>query len=183
MQILGPNLEQLFNFCDKRFSTATICNIFHQMLTRLQVVHEHDFVHRDLKPENICIGQGKKSNICYLIDFGLTKRFRCPKTGDHITFKQNLGIVGTAMFLSLNSHLGAEHGRRDDLEALCNIMIYLFNQGKLPWAVTKPYILLKEIDPKDPNAYNLELARTKAEKKYNNAIIKKKQDITVEELC
>jgi len=35
-------------------------------------------LHRDLKPENIMIGQGKKSFLFYLIDFGLVKRYICP---------------------------------------------------------------------------------------------------------
>ena len=51
------------------------------MLNRLEWLHSKNFVHRDLKPENILIGQGKKSNIAYLIDLGLAKRYLCPKTG------------------------------------------------------------------------------------------------------
>lgn len=60
MGILGPNLIQLFDFCDCKFSIATTCNIWAQILSRLEVLHSHQFVHRDMKPENICIGQGKK---------------------------------------------------------------------------------------------------------------------------
>jgi len=81
MGILGPNLQNLFEFCDKKFTIPTICEIWSQSLTRLELLHSFSFVHRDLKPENICIGQGKKSNIVYLIDFGLSKRYLCPKTG------------------------------------------------------------------------------------------------------
>jgi serine/threonine protein kinase len=104
-----------------------------------------------MKPENICIGQGKKSNVVFLIDFGLSKRYLCPKSGDHITYRDDKGIVGTVKYLSLNSHLGAEHGRRDDLEALTNILIYFFNGGILPWDIKKP--LMHDIDMKDPKAY------------------------------
>jgi serine/threonine protein kinase len=155
MGILGPNLMQLFEFCDKKFSIATICNIFHQILSRLEVMHSHNFVHRDMKPENICIGQGKKSNIVYLIDFGLCKRYLDPKTGEHITYRNDKGIVGTIKYLSLETHLGAEHGRRDDLEALCNIIIYFFNMGTLPWDIPKPK--MHTIDMKDPKAYQQQL--------------------------
>ena len=104
-----------------------------------------------MKPENICIGQGKKSNIVYLIDFGLAKRYLCPKTGDHVQFRDDKGIVGTVKYLSLSAHLGCEHGRRDDLEALGNIIIYFFNGGKLPWDIPKPKMHV--IDMKDPKAY------------------------------
>ena len=81
MGILGPNLEQLFDFCERQFTIGTVLNLGLQMLNRLEWLHSKNFVHRDLKPENILIGQGKKSNIAYLIDLGLAKRYLCPKTG------------------------------------------------------------------------------------------------------
>jgi serine/threonine protein kinase len=37
-------------------------------------MHDIGYVHRDLKPANIMMGYGKKSNIVYLIDFGLAKK-------------------------------------------------------------------------------------------------------------
>ena len=105
-----------------------------------------------MKPENITIGYGKRSNQFYLIDFGLTKRYLCPKTGSHIPFKENKGIVGTQRYLSLSGHLGNEHSRRDDLEALGIILINFLKNGNLPWDIPKP----KEtkMDAKDANAYH-----------------------------
>ena len=44
----------------------------------------------------------------YAIDFGLSKRYLHPKSGDHIVMKKNKGLVGTARFASINSHLGIE---------------------------------------------------------------------------
>jgi serine/threonine protein kinase len=41
-------------------------------------MHGQGYIHRDMKPENIMIGMGKKSNIVYMIDFGLVKRYICP---------------------------------------------------------------------------------------------------------
>ena len=75
-----------------------------QVLDRLEYLHSKNFVHRDMKPENILIGQGKKAGTFYLIDFGLTKRYLCPKSGGHIPFKENKGMIGTAKYLSLNGH-------------------------------------------------------------------------------
>ena len=135
MGILGPNLEQLFDFCERSFSIGTVLNLGLQMLNRLEWLHSKNFVHRDLKPENILIGQGKKSNLCYLIDLGLAKRYLCPKTGNHIPFRSDKGIVGTSKYMSLSAHLGNEHSRRDDLEALCIILIYFLSGGKLPWDI------------------------------------------------
>jgi len=78
------------------------------------------------------MGVGMHTNIVHLIDFGLSKEFRDPDTHAHIPFKKGLGLVGTAAFASINSHLGLELGRRDDLESLAYILFY-FLWGFLPW--------------------------------------------------
>jgi serine/threonine protein kinase len=78
------------------------------------------------------MGVGKHANIVHLIDFGLSKEFRDPNTHMHIPLKEGLGLTGTATFASINSHLGLELGRRDDLESLAYILFY-FQWGFLPW--------------------------------------------------
>lgn len=77
-------------------------------LRRLEQLHSKDYIHRDLKPENFCIGQGTISKIStvYLIDFGLAKRYRDPKTKVHVPIANNRGLTGTARYASLNAHLG-----------------------------------------------------------------------------
>jgi serine/threonine protein kinase len=61
-----------------------------------------------MKPDNFLIGHGKKQNIVYVIDFGLAKRYRDPKTGEHIPYKDNKSLTGTARYASVNAHLGIE---------------------------------------------------------------------------
>jgi len=101
MSILGPNIQELFEFCEDQFTLKTIILIILQIINRIEWLHSKGFVHRDLKPENILIGQGKKATIVYLIDLGLAKRYLCPKTGKHIEFKEDKGVVGTTKYLSL----------------------------------------------------------------------------------
>ena len=52
------------------------------------------------------MGKGKKEDTIYLIDFGLGRRYRDPKTRSHIPYTDNKGLIGTARYVSINTHLG-----------------------------------------------------------------------------
>lgn len=78
------------------------------------------------------MGLGKKSHIVHIIDFGLAKRYRDSKTHQHIQYKENKNLTGTARYASVNAHLGIEQSRRDDLESIGYVLVYLAN-GTLPW--------------------------------------------------
>jgi serine/threonine protein kinase len=98
----------------------------------LQFIHSRNFIHCDLKPSNLVLGAGKHADVVHLIDFGLSKEFRDPNTHKHIPFKKDVGFTGTPTFASINSHLGSELGRRDDLESLA-YTLFFFLWGFLPW--------------------------------------------------
>lgn len=88
MDILGPTIEALFRFCDDSFKMNTLMWVAQELISRMETLHSYNFVHRDIKTENLCIGHGKKSQTIFLIDFGLSKRYKCPKTGKHIERKK-----------------------------------------------------------------------------------------------
>ena len=131
MDLLGPSLEDLMNKNNKKFSLKTVLMCTDQMLKRIEYVHMRRIIHRDIKPDNFTIGVNKNSHRIYIIDFGLAKKYMS-STFDHIKYREGKGLTGTARYASINTHLGIEQSRRDDLEALGYVFIY-FLKGSLPW--------------------------------------------------
>lgn len=132
IEMLGKSLEELFIQCQNKFSLKTVLMIADQMLERIEYIHQKGFIHRDIKPDNFCIGLENESNMISVIDFGLSKRWRNSKTNQHIQFKEGKNLTGTARYASVNTHLGIEQSRRDDLEGIAYVLIY-FLRGSLPW--------------------------------------------------
>ena len=160
MDLLGPSLEDLFQSCKRQLDLKTVLMIAIQLIRHMQKVHEERIIHRDIKPDNFLIGGTESTrDTIYVIDFGLAKCYMNSQ-GEHIPYKDGKNLTGTARYASIATHKGIEQSRRDDLETIGHVLLYLL-KGSLPWQGLP--------------------GRSKNEK--YNAIKKKKIETPLEELC
>jgi serine/threonine protein kinase len=129
-------------------------------MQRLKYMQNKGYLHRDIKPSNFLIGKDAKADTIYLIDYGLSKRYKDLRTKRHMQYSENKKFLGTARYASINTHLGIEQSRRDDIESLAYMLLYLI-KGTLPWQ-------------------GLKVSHSKS--KYN-AIMKKKIEVSIDYLC
>jgi serine/threonine protein kinase len=158
MDLLGPSLENLSKQ-HKKFRLKSIILLVIQLIDVMKYIHDCGYIHRDIKADNFVIGYEDKSKI-YCIDFGLAKKYIKRGSEDHISFKKGHRFCGTARFASIAAHKGHEQSRKDDLEAIGYLLIYLF-RGNLPWQNIK----------------------CKDKKERYRLIQEKKEKMTEEELC
>ena len=125
MDLLGPSLEDVFQTCKRRFDLKTCLLIATQMVKRIEKCHEERIIHRDIKPDNFLIGgtENTKDSV-FIIDFGLAKCYRNTE-GQHIPYIDGKNLTGTARYASINTHKGIEQSRRDDLETIGHVLLYL----------------------------------------------------------
>ena len=129
-KLLGKDLASLMKTY-KKFSIKTVIMIAEQMLKLFEKIHESRIIHRDIKPDNIIMGRSSDYESLYLIDFGIAKNFM-NEEGHHIKLKDGKPFIGTTRYASAAAHLGKELCRKDDLESLGYVLVFLL-KGFLPW--------------------------------------------------
>lgn len=130
MELLGQSLESHLAKQGGALSPEEVCALAPKMIQRIQYLHESGLLHRDIKPDNFLFSTD--GNTLFLIDFGLAKIWRDPSTREHIAWTDGKSLTGTARYASIHTHKGEEQSRRDDLEALGYVLVYLC-RGSLPW--------------------------------------------------
>ncbi|CAD8170774.1 unnamed protein product [Paramecium pentaurelia] len=130
IQYLGRDLTHYIRTY-KKFSLKCVLNIAEQMIIILESLHKHNVIHRDIKPENILVGKEDEENQLFIVDFGISKFYK-EQNELHISYKEKQPFIGTTRYASSNAHKGLSLSRRDDMESLCYMLIYLI-KGQLPW--------------------------------------------------
>lgn len=131
MERLGASLKSLYTNNNCIFNTNTISNIAVQILYRLQELHNKGWLHQDIKPENILIDNLNGQKL-YLVDYGTSGYWWDNETNSHVIYQQSKKIVGTARYSCIANHQGYIQSRKDDLESLGYVLLYLI-MGRLPW--------------------------------------------------
>ena len=129
--LLGQNLFDIFVRNGMQLPLEDICLISIQVIERIQFVHSRYIIHRDIKPDNFLIGK-EDPNVIYIVDFGLSKKYRSSTTKKHVPFRITGKLTGTMRFSSPNALRGGEQSRKDDLISIGYMIIY-FMRKKLPW--------------------------------------------------
>ena len=128
VELLGAPV--LTDLRQRTYSVPRACSIVHRVLKVLRRIHSRGVLHRDIKPQNMLFGIGTNRRELYLIDFNLSSVFRTKD--DRLDKRRMSTFVGTRLFSSANAFAGNEQSRRDDLEGLCNVLVWLIKQ-ELPW--------------------------------------------------
>ena len=133
MELMGKSLEDLFeNSINKKMSLRCVCNLGYQMIEIMEYIHNKHIIHRDIKPDNFVMGKDLKRKQLFLLDFGLSKKYRSSSSLKHYPLIKRKKLTGTARYASINALNGVTQSRRDDLESIGYVLMY-FLKGRLPW--------------------------------------------------
>jgi serine/threonine protein kinase len=126
--LAGPSLEDLLQFCGGQLSMKTVLNLADQLLSRIEFLHSREILHRDISPISFVVGLKKLSNTISFARFDKAITFGIAEAA----IPSQPHTVSSTVFGSLRSDDGAPLSRRDDLESLGYLLLYLC-YGSLAW--------------------------------------------------
>ncbi len=124
IELLGESIETLKQR-RRKLELKLTKQIGIQVLDLLKTIHSEGFIHRDIKPDNFLLGLHDKNRQLFIIDFGFCKSYR--RGAQHIQIGKTCSLIGSLSFASINAHEFTELSRRDDLESLGYMLLYLYN--------------------------------------------------------
>ncbi|ETW07962.1 CK1/CK1 protein kinase [Aphanomyces invadans] len=129
LERLGRTLEQVKTTHGGKLPEGTVSRLGLNILSILRQLHARKLLFVDVKPDNFMLSRGREDQV-YCVDFGIAERYLLV-TGAHKPHKMG-PVVGTPTFSSVHCHLGNTPARRDDIEAMLYVCLYLI-RGDLPW--------------------------------------------------
>lgn len=132
MELLGPSLEDLVVYHGRSLGLQTVSWVACTLLERIEELHEQSWIHGDIKPQNFLLDATGDQVDIVMIDLGLARRYRDPQTEEHYPARVTYTPLGTPRFASVARHCGDPCSRRDDMESLGYLLVYLC-RGCLPW--------------------------------------------------
>lgn len=135
MQRLGRTLDQALKSASGQLPEPLVATMGLQLVDIFEYLHSKKLLFVDVKPDNFMLERSDSESQVYCVDFGISERY-VAVNGKHKELRLNGAIVGTPAYLSLHCHSGGSAGRRDDLEAMVYVLVYLM-RGNLPWSSAK----------------------------------------------
>ncbi|KAJ3352322.1 hypothetical protein GGF32_003810 [Allomyces javanicus] len=135
MDLLGPSVDTIFTQHRHRLDPRFVAYFMYKAVHALMVFHNCGYVHRDIKAHNFVMELDYANEPfpeIFLIDYGLAKVYSIRDTGTHAPYATGKSLKGTVRYSSIHTHLGVEQSRRDDLESLGYVAMYLV-KGTVPW--------------------------------------------------
>jgi serine/threonine protein kinase len=133
------SIKQEFFVINSTYAKCII-NYLKDLIIIIKSIHNKYILHRDLKPSNICLDS---TNKLFLIDFGIAKTYS--NGSIHNKCVKINGLLGSVNFSSLNIINLNEPSRRDDIESVIYILVYML----LPSNIYNEYNNLDSIHKKD----------------------------------
>lgn len=128
----GMSIQHHFSRMEQTLSLKSVLMLGIQVVSRIEALHKAGLVHCDIKPQNLLAGNRAKC-VIHLIDFGATRPYISILKRHISEDDRKGGFAGTDKYASISAHTGVGLSRKDDLQSLVYVLVYLFS-GSLPWS-------------------------------------------------
>ena len=147
MPRLGMNLENYFEKVNWSLPEISIYSLAIKIVTLLECVHKIGLIFNDLKLDNLMVQSDDhlpesddiddctdvfENCTISLVDFGFVSSVVDKHTRQHVEQTEVETFRGNIMFASMNQLNFTSTSRRDDMIAMCYLVIYMLNEAYLP---------------------------------------------------
>ncbi|OHS93313.1 Casein kinase I isoform delta-like protein [Tritrichomonas foetus] len=133
VEYVGESLSSLLKKQpNKKFSLKTVLMLADQMLNLIEYLHENHYIYHLINPSNYVIGKPSEPNQLFMMNFTEALQYRDASTQQHLLIHDAPEISRNPVFAPINGHMGLAQSRRDDLESIGYVLVYLL-KGCLPW--------------------------------------------------